>query len=93
MAREITADEMGDLVTSKIRSEVFDNRICDNCAEHDGDEFFRDTDGGYYDADGNLAPDLGMPQESASDDVHCLGNVVGVRCRGIYLYSTGKAED
>ena len=94
-AREITADEMGDLVTSKIRSEVMDNRICPVCEREDNTEYFLGNDGEYYDASGKIAPDLTLSDDTDGEagDVHCEGNDHGAdMCRGIYLYSTGTLE-
>ena len=92
LAREISASELIAVVSSKIRSEVFDKDICENCADEDGREYFKADDGEYYDDAGEIAPDLSEGQLSDDDEVHCIGGRYGNPCRGLYLYSTGEAQ-
>ena len=82
MVREIGAEEFSDNVQSKIRTEIFDNNLCDVCEEEDGTEYTWDESAQDFLADdGSSAPDLSDPQES-----QCVGAKYGNPCRGIFLY-------
>lgn len=81
-AREITAEEFKDVITSKVRSEIMDVGTCDQCAKKDGIEYFQDSEGNWMSEDGEPADDL--------PDTNCAGELGGYKCRGIYIYRAGE---
>lgn len=79
--REITAEQLRDVVKAKIRTGVLDDRICPVCEDQDGTVYSYDKDADLYlDDAGNEAPEL--------PDANCEGNTGTGRnnCRCVYIY-------
>ena len=79
LVREIAAKDFEDSVSSKTRTEIFDNNICDVCSDMDGLTYTKNSDGIYVDDDGNEAPEAPFAD--------CVGANYGNQCRGIYVYN------
>jgi len=84
-AREISAKQFAETFDVKIRTSMFDDRVCEVCAEQDGEQFFL-KDGEWWSSDETfIAPALPDPE--------CESSASGSsRCRCLYIYTTGGGE-